>query len=132
VGVPLVVAGPGVQPGGASDALVSMHDLAATFLDVAGRPPLPGMDSRSLRPLLSGATQRHRPHVRSGLDDWRMVFDGRHKLVRQIPAGASGTPPAGPSMRLFDLQDDPWETHDLAARLPEEVARLAPLLEPGT
>ena len=35
-------------------------------------------------------------------------------------------------MRLFDLQDDPWETRDLAVRRPEEVARLAPLLAPGT
>ena len=85
VGVPLVLAGPGVQAGVASDALVSMHDLTATFLDFAGRPPLPGMDSRSLRPLLSGAAQRHRPHVRSGLGDWRMVSDGRYKLVRQTP-----------------------------------------------
>ena len=132
VGVPLVLAGPGVQAGVASDALVSMHDLTATFLDVAGRPPLPGMDSRSLRPLLSGAAQRHRPHVRSGLGDWRMVSDGRHKLVRQTPEGAAGTPDGAPSMRLFDLQDDPWETRDLGARRPEEVARLAPLLAPGT
>ena len=34
-GVPLVVAGPGVQRGVTSGALVSMHDLAATFLTSA-------------------------------------------------------------------------------------------------
>jgi arylsulfatase A-like enzyme len=129
-GVPLVLAGPGIQAGVASDALVSMHDLTATFLDFSGRPPLPGMDSRSLRPLLSGEVQRHRPHVRSGLGDWRMVSDGRHKLVRQAPDGGAGAPDGAPSMRLFDLQEDPWETRDLAAQRPEEVARLASLLAP--
>jgi arylsulfatase len=78
VGVPLVVAGPGVRAGVASDALVSTHDLTATFLESAGLPPLPGMESRSLLPVLSGAAETHRAHVRSGLGPWRMVCAGRH------------------------------------------------------
>jgi len=60
VGVPLIVAGPGVRQGMTSDALVSIHDLAATMLDYAGRAPLPGMDSRSFRPVLEGRAETHR------------------------------------------------------------------------
>ena len=124
VGVPLVVAGPGVRPGVMSDALVSMHDLTATFLDYANLPALPGMDSRSLVPVLTGASETHRPYVRSGLDSWRLVFDGRQKLVQDAPSsGESRT-------LLFDLIEDPSETRDLAGERPGEIARLAPLLTP--
>ncbi|MGH2354538.1 MAG: sulfatase family protein, partial [Chloroflexota bacterium] len=35
-GVPLIAAGPGVREGVTSDALVSLHDLTATFLEHAG------------------------------------------------------------------------------------------------
>ncbi|MGB9606848.1 MAG: sulfatase family protein, partial [Bryobacteraceae bacterium] len=60
VSVPLHIAGPGVKAGVSSDALVSVMDLAATFLDYAGAEPLPAMESRSLRPLLEGRTGKHR------------------------------------------------------------------------
>jgi arylsulfatase len=134
VGVPLAVAGPGIRAGAMSDALVSLHDLTATFLDFAGLPPLPGMDSRSLRPVLSGEARLHRSHVRSGLGAWRMVFDGRYKLVRGAPDGDAGPAQSGPGqpgrgqLRLFDLAEDPGETRDLAPQRPEEVDRLVPLL----
>jgi arylsulfatase A-like enzyme len=125
-GVPLVVAGPGVLAGVESDALLSTHDLTATFLELAGAPPLPGMDSRSLLPVLTGRASAHREYVRSGLDSWRMVWDGRHKLVRTIEAGGDGEV----GTALFDLAEDPRETRDVAAERPAEVARLSPLLAP--
>jgi arylsulfatase len=129
VGVPLVVAGPGVRAGVASDALVSTHDLTATFLESAGLPPLPGMESRSLLPVLSGAAETHRAHVRSGLGPWRMVCDGRHKLVRPAP-GAREADDMAP--RLFDLAEDAWEMRDLAPERPAEVERLTALLAADT
>ncbi|HET7769759.1 MAG TPA: sulfatase-like hydrolase/transferase [Chloroflexota bacterium] len=123
-GVPLAISGPGFRRGAASDALVSTHDLTATFLDLAGAAPLPEMDSRSLAPLLRGETERHRSHARSGLDEWRMVWDGRLKLAQTtLDSGEVRN-------RLFDLQTDPGELHDLAAERREEVQRLAPLLNP--
>lgn len=117
IGVPLVVAGPGVRRGHSTDALVSHIDLASTFLDWAGVPTPGDMDSRSLRPVLAGATDRHRSHVRSGLDDWRTVWDGRYKLTRGF--AQSG---------LFDLARDPGENEDISAREPATVARLEKLL----
>jgi arylsulfatase A-like enzyme len=113
----MVVAGPGVAAGVSSDALVALQDLSATFLELAGAAGLPGMDGRSLLPLLAGQAIRHRPHVRSGLKDWRCVYDGRFKLVRD-PAG----------VRLFDRSTDREEMADIAAELPQEMARLLALL----
>ncbi len=68
-GVPLIVSGPGIQSGVCSDALVSLHDLAATFLDYAQAAPLPDADTRTLRGHLEGHSERHRDFVISGLND---------------------------------------------------------------
>ena len=60
-----------------SQALVTILDLAATFLDYARLAVPPEMDSRSLRPLLEGRTDQHRDHLLSGLQmregDWRAL-----------------------------------------------------------
>jgi arylsulfatase A-like enzyme len=118
-GVPLIVAGPGVAQNVASDALVSIRDLAATFLDYADAPYLPGMDAESIRPVLEGHRQSHRRAVVCGLQDWRLAFDGTHKLVRQ-----DGQPD-----RLFDLSADPWEETDIAASRPGIVEMLSTALD---
>ena len=117
-GIPLIVAGPGVRKGHVSDALVSLHDLAATFLDYAQLGPLPASDARSLRPLLESATDEHRQFIYSGLFDpdlhgWDMIVEGRHKLVR-----------TDERFLLYDLESDPNEDCDLADREPEAVERL--------
>ena len=117
IGVPLIIAGPGVQSGQASEALVSLHDLAATFIDYAGADPWPEMEARSLRPLLAGGTNTHRDHIISALHDWQAILDGRYKLIHQVDS-----PP-----RLFDLQADPLEETNIAPQHPEIVNRLQQL-----
>lgn len=118
IGVPLVAAGPGVKRG-SSDALVSIMDLAATFLDYAGLRTPADMDSRSFRALLEGRTHAHREYVLSGLGRWRMVWDGRYKLITGYQGG---------SPILFDLERDPLEDQDIAGEAPSHVKRLMPLL----
>lgn len=49
--VPLFVAGPGFARGAVRDQLVTLTDVAATFVDVAGVAPDLPLDGRSLRPL---------------------------------------------------------------------------------
>jgi choline-sulfatase len=114
VGVPLIVAGADVRAGAVSNEPVSLHDLAATFVDYARAEPMPAMDAVNLRPHLTGRTRRHREVVTSGLHDWRMAFDGRYKLIIE----------AGEPAALFDRATDPWEDVDLKDRLPQEVRRL--------
>ncbi len=120
VGVPLVAAGPGVERGKTSSALVSLVDLAATFLDYAGVPAPSDMDSRSLRPLLQGKTKSHRRHLNSALGNWRMVWDGRYKFIEGFQTARQEQ--AQPL--LFDLAEDPLENVNLAARRPDVIDRL--------
>jgi arylsulfatase A-like enzyme len=81
VGVPLVVAGPGVTDREQVDDPVTILDLHATVLEHAGLDP-GDVDSRSMRPFLTGDGDLPRDVVYSGLSAWRMVTDGRYKLVR--------------------------------------------------
>ena len=115
VHVPLIVAGPNVKQGAVSEALVELIDVGATLLDAAGVVQLPEADAKSLRPILRGEATTHRDLVHSALGNWRLVCDGRHKLVR-----TEGEPD-----RLFDLEADPAEQHDLAPERPELAHALA-------
>lgn len=116
VGVPLVVSGAGVGGRGESTALVELHDLAATFLDYAGAEPLPDSDALSVRPVLTGEARNHRKVAESAFGAWRMVFDGRYKLVDEG---------AGKPTRLFDTLTDPHELRDVSQEHPDVVHGLS-------
>lgn len=51
---PLIIRGPGINPGTKEDNLVANTDLAPTFADVAGASPRSSVDGRSLLPLMRG------------------------------------------------------------------------------
>jgi choline-sulfatase len=114
VRIPFVVAGPGVRQGVVTDALVSLHDLAPTFVEYAQAKPMPDMDARSLKPILEGKESTIREVMTVGLKDWRMAFDGRYKMVRW----------EGGEAVLYDLENDPLEDTDIAEREPDLVERL--------
>ena len=127
-GVPLVMAGPGIAQGTSSDALVSVMDLAATFIDYAGLPVPNEMESRSLRPLLDAGRGEHRDYARSALKTgqakagrFRMVQDHRYKLVEGFFE----------QRVLFDREADPLENENIADSKPGEVARLEKLFAQG-
>lgn len=137
VGVPLVIAGPGVRRGVSTGALASLIDLAATFVDYAGMTVPSGMDGRSLRPVLEGSSESHREFLLSGLDPWRCITDGRLKLIR----GYLGGPLPGGSNQaeypisdttaeplLHDIQEDPFENTNLAKQAPSDVGRLTEIM----
>lgn len=142
-GVPLFVAGPGVEARGRTAEPASLLDLHATALDYAGLDP-GDADSRSLRPYLAGETDDHRDVAYSGVGPWRLVDDGRYKLVsgydrsrganEQVSAFEDGetTREAVREARdpvLFDRERDPDETTDVAAENPAVVERLRRLRE---
>jgi arylsulfatase len=136
VGVPLYISGPGVEHGLVSEALVSHIDLASTFLDLAGAPRLRDTDSRTLRAVLEGKAKTHREFLLSGLDRWRMVFDGRYKLIRGFAHEATDAdrnrkakgPPIEPKPLLFDIKLDSGETRNVAREYPSQLERLSKLL----
>jgi arylsulfatase A-like enzyme len=92
---PLVVVGPGIGGGTRSGALVQNTDLAATFEQLGGIAPRPGLDGRSLVPLLHG----HRPA------DWRRVALVEHHHPAHshrdpdLQTGESGDPPSYAALR---------------------------------
>lgn len=114
-GVPLIASGPGLQSGVCSDALVSLHDVAATFLEYAQADPLPDGDAVSLRHVLEGQDEKHRDYVTSGLDGWNMIFDGRYKCIMRETSDPV----------LFDIHEDPHELVNIAATLAHRVSQLA-------
>jgi N-sulfoglucosamine sulfohydrolase len=62
--VPLVARWPGqIRAGATSEAMVSLVDLAPTFLDVAGLPAREDMSGRSLRPVWRGEDEDGRDRV---------------------------------------------------------------------
>ena len=123
---PLIVAGPGVARGRASGRTVEYLDLYPTLAQLARIQPPPGLEGRSLVPLLERPDAEW-PHpaltqVRRGTgekafmgysirtEDWRYTEWG---------GGAHGT-------ELYDERTDPGETVNLAAD-PAHAARAASL-----
>lgn len=127
VSVPLVVAGQGVGKGLVCDLPVTLTDLPATFLECAGVPKPSDMDSISLKGLLEGKTREHRKCVVSGLGAWRMVCDGRYKLIKGFDP-SRGKQKNDAALMLFDLKNDPLENNDLAGKEKDIVARMLQLL----
>jgi uncharacterized sulfatase len=122
-GVPLLVAAPGMA--GASDCqrVVEFVDCYPTLVDLCGLPPRRDLEGRSLRPLLSDPTASwtHAAFTiaaRNGEPSWLAVSTERFRYVEY----ADGRRPA----ELYDIQVDPREWTDLAAR-PEHAGNLAEL-----
>lgn len=102
-GIPLIVAGLDAKKGTRAKAMTSLIDVGATFLDYAGVKPLAGSEAKSLRGVLTGRTTKHRDVLHSALEEWRLVWDGRYKLVEGY----------GAETLLFDLEKDPLENQNL-------------------
>lgn len=143
---PLVVALPGRAGAGRRlDALVDLVDVHATVLDYAGAALPPGSRGRSLRALLEGGAYEPRaqlcgaaygryegglPYALFARDErWKYVLYLRDVSSKELSPGARLSQPfrarAG-TQRLFDLEQDPLEKHDLAAS-EEQAERLGSL-----
>jgi choline-sulfatase len=127
VRVPLMVSWPGrLRPATLDDQhLVGLIDLVPTICDYAGIQPPPKARGRSLRPLLEPSTAPvdWRDHIVSQYrQSGRTVRTDRYKFVRER---------GDPTLQLFDLHNDPWETRNLYQdpALADVVAQHAQLLD---
>jgi arylsulfatase len=120
VSVPLIISGPGIKKNLANKMPAATLDLTATFLDFAKIKIPQEMDSKSLKSYLETGTGYNRTYVTSALGKWRMVFDGRYKLIDSKNA----------TITLYDLQKNPSESINIADQNPEIVNRLNVLLPP--
>ena len=105
--VPLIVSGPGVPKGGKSDAFCYLLDIYPTLCDMVGVPIPATVEGQSLVGAMRDAGEKVRETLLfayTGLQ--RAVQDRQYKLIETVVKGQRTT-------QFFDLQADPWETHDL-------------------
>jgi arylsulfatase A-like enzyme len=134
--VPAIFRWPGRIEPSLVDALGSGVDLWRTFASIASADVDPALapDSLDLGPVLfEGAPSPRRTWFYAD-ESGRIeaVRSDRHKLHVRPPAPAPGRPgmrPARDASLLFDLETDPAESRNLAARHPERVEELKRLLD---
>ncbi len=108
VRVPLVFAGPGVPAGVRSDALVYLLDIYPTLCELAGVEAPDTVDGASLVPAMRGGAGRDVLYL-AYTGKHRGVRERRYKLIEYVVDGRHTV------TQLFDLREDPFELHDLAA-----------------
>jgi len=112
VKVPLILSGPGIPRGVDREQLCYMYDVHPTLLELTGLKIPKTVQYRSLVPLLKDAEAAHREQLYFAFMQWqRAVRDERFKLIEYCVDGERRT-------QLFDLQEDSYETQNLA-KLPE-------------
>ena len=132
--IPIVIVAPGVTtPGSSSKALVETVDLYPTIAELAGLPAPTGpqpIDGASLVPILKDPSKTVRDHAyhcyprrRNMLG--RAVRTERYRMVEWKEFGAATETAA---YELYDYQDDPLETKNLAGERSEVMARLKAML----
>ena len=128
--VPFIIVAPGVtKPGTVIDRPVSLLDIYPTLIELAGLPPMSGLDGASLVPLLKNPKAKwDRPAIMTQGKGNHAVRSDRYRYIRY----ADGTE------ELYDHDKDPWEHTNLAKNaefaaviaahkkhLPEKVAESA-------
>ena len=101
-------------------AQVRSLDLFPTLFDLLGLPGPPGVDGRSLLPLMRGEPD---PHARPSFaeTDYRLFVhrralrDGRYKLVLDLQDG---------ERELYDLEADPTEQKNISSSEPRRTYEL--------
>jgi arylsulfatase A-like enzyme len=120
---PMIFAGPGIPAGKQSDALVYLFDIFPTLGDLAKVEGPKGSEGKSLVPVLKGDAKQVRDSAFTAYQKFgRAVRDERWHLIVY---------PHINKTQLFDLQNDPHETKDLAgdAKFAREVERLTAKLK---
>ena len=127
--VPVIIRGPGIQPGACAHVRTIGEDLVPTIAELAHlTPPLPqGIEGGSFAGVLAQAGQGtvkrpreefvvHFPHYdKDELGPASALYLGDFKLIRVYETSA---------LRLFNIAKDPGERRDLAQDMPDKVKEL--------
>jgi arylsulfatase A-like enzyme len=125
--VPFILALPGWLPRGlVVEPVVRGVDLMPTLLDIAGLRVPPGLDGESLVPLVTQRRDRepgpvylesYHPRLWWGARELLGLRTGRWLFIQS------------PRPELYDVDEDPAENVNLAARYPQEIERFAARLK---
>lgn len=127
---PLIVKMPFQQEGkGIVTAFSTIMDLAPTFLDLAGAKypsfyrgrPITPYKGESLIPFLN--KKKNYVHNEDYVMGWELfgrcaVRKGKWKITKIEPPFGKGV------FELFDMEDDPTESHDLSAQYPDKYSEM--------
>lgn len=112
VRIPLVMAGPGIAENSRNDAYVYLYDIFPTLCEKVGIDVPESVDGKSFVHLLDGE------HGESFRDELYLIFD---KFVRGVKDEKyklieyrNGDAQEDKWTFLYDIQNDPWETENLA------------------
>ena len=128
--VPFIAAGPGIQGGAQCDVPVVQWDLLATLHDLSGNPnPLPDtIDGGSLKDVFArgnrGQVKRNAPGLVFHFPSYYQVPAsciriGDYKFMRNMNTD---------EVKLFNVNEDYREQHDLAQSMPEKAAEMDRIL----
>ncbi|MDH7571812.1 MAG: sulfatase-like hydrolase/transferase, partial [Armatimonadota bacterium] len=139
--VPFLARWPAViPPGSVCPHTICTTDLMATAAEVAGAalPPNAGEDSYSLMPLFRGESVEgdfREATVHHSISGHFAIRKGKWKLLEargsggwSFPTEKQGEAWGLPAVQLYDLENDPRESTNLASAFPEKVAELQALL----
>lgn len=116
--VPLIVTGPGIKPNQKTNTPVYLQDIMPTTLELAGAKVGEHIEFKSLLPLLKGEkTTPYSALYGAYMNKQRMVIEGDYKLIIY---------PTVPTIRLYNLKNDPEEMNDLAGN-PEYTRKIVQL-----
>jgi arylsulfatase A-like enzyme len=104
--MPLIFAGPGIQPGKRVDEMVYQHSVYSTTCDLAGVPIPQHVEFPSLASMLHA--DKPEP-LNDAMFGWltvlqRSIRTRQHKLIFYAQINR---------FQVFDLEKDPWEMYDL-------------------
>ena len=117
--VPMIARWPGkIAAGSTSEHVSAFWDVLPTIADISGAPTIEGIDGLSFAPTLQGlAGQLEHEYLYWEFhekDGRRAIRKGNWKLVQYLVGIPEST-----TTELFNLEDDPSESKDLASDFPE-------------
>ena len=104
---PMIVVGPDIPEGEKREMAVYLQDIMATAIDYAGGKVPEWVEFNSLKPFIEEkeSTSNYPEIYGAYMDLQRMIRVDNYKLIVYPKAGV---------VRLFDLDNDPYEMHDLS------------------
>jgi arylsulfatase len=115
VHIPLLVAGPGIEGGRVSDALIELIDVHPTLCELTGLPLQENVDALSFAAVLCGQQAQHRADVVTAIRNFRSIRTHRHALIEN----------ENDLTELYDLEADPQELENVAPQRPDLVQELS-------